>query len=221
MKEGVLAYLYGQSAKAFARRMKVDESTGERFFAGMESSFPGLVALRASVIPALLRHGNIAHVETLYGRKRRFPDYRKNKAELDRLDKLPWKQRKADPAIDERRNWLWKYCAAVERQYINTMIQGTAADVIKMNMIALYERWVVGRGYKLHASIHDEVIPSVPIADLTPELIAELDDIMTKTVELAVPLKSDIVIMERWADEIKPDGWDFERGRPKLTAQEA
>jgi DNA polymerase I len=211
MKQGVLSYLYGSSAKSFARSMKVSEEIAANFFDKMIKAFPGLERFREDVINKLLYRGNIAYSETLFGRKRRFPDYRKNYIELQKLNKMkPWKMTADEKA---RRNKLWGLCASVERAALNMIVQGTAADVLKQNMVKMHH-YVKEHDYKLHASIHDEVLPSVPLSDLTPQLIEDIRSIMCDTVDLGVPFKTDIAIMPRWSEEYSPDEWDFENHRP-------
>lgn len=214
MKQGVLSYLYGSSAKSFARSMKVDEEIAANFFEKMIAAFPGLEKFRKDVIYKLLYRGNVAYAETLFGRKRRFPDYRKNYVELQQLNKLkPWKM---TPEEKARRSRLWGLVAGAERAALNMIVQGTAADILKQNMVRMY-KFVKENEYKLHASIHDEVIPSVPLAALTPELIEEIRSIMCDTVSLGVPLKTDIAIMPRWSEEYSADEWDFENRRPMAS----
>lgn len=215
MKQGVLSYLYGSSAKSFARSMKVDEEIAADFFEKMIQAFPGLERFRADVIHKLLYRGNVAYAETWFGRKRRFPDYRKNYVELHQLNKLkPWKMTSEQKA---RRSKLWGLVAGAERAALNMIVQGTAADVLKQNMVKMYQ-YVKERGYKLHASIHDEVLPSLPLKDLTPEIIEDIRAIMCDTVDLGVPLKTDIAIMPRWSEEYSPSEWDFENQRPITAA---
>jgi DNA polymerase-1 len=215
-KQGVLAYLYGSSAKSFARNMGIDAEIGETFFESMLAAYPGIETFRADVLRQLLSAGNVAHVETLWGRKRRFPDYRKNHAELSAMErgKNRWKMSAEDK---ERRSKLWGLCARVERQALNSIVQGSGADILKMNLAALY-RWCVEHGYKLHASIHDEIWISLPITGLTPDVVADVNRIMATTVHLCVPILSDTVIQPRWSDEYKPSQWDFVNGRPLPAA---
>lgn len=216
MKQGVLAFLYGQSPRSFARTMKVSEETAEVFFEGMTTAFHGLKPFREDTIKSLLTVGPLAHVETLFGRKRRFPAYRKDYVELQKLNKIP--RNKISVEDKARRNELWRKCASVERQAINTIIQGSAADVLKQIMISMY-RWTKNHGYKLHASIHDELIISVPLKELSLALVQKVDEIMTKTVTFSTPLKSDVVIMPRWMEDYKAfREWDFEANRPTEDA---
>ncbi len=206
MKTGLLGYLYGQSAKSFANKMGVEMEVAEKFFAGMASRFPGLKPFREKVL-AQLKKDRFA--ETLFGRKRRFPEYAKLHAQLQVLNRKPWGT--LSQAESEERNFLWRKCAGMEREAINAVVQGSAADIlkqiiIKMDGVASQRRW------KYVMSIHDELLLLIPKADVTPEAIQVIDDVMTKTVELTVPLKCDTVIQERWMDEVKPKDWDFKRG---------
>jgi DNA polymerase-1 len=211
MKQGVLSYLYGSSAKSFARSMKVTEEIAAEFFDKMIEAFPGIKAFREDVLHKLLYHGNSCYAETLFGRKRRFPDYRKNYVELQALNKKkPWLMTAEEKA---RRSKLWGLCASVERQALNHMVQGSAADVLKQNLARMYQ-YCKERGYKIHASIHDELIPSVPLSALTPELLEDVRMIMCETVDLGVPLKTDIAIMPKWSVEYSASEWDFENQRP-------
>lgn len=260
MKTGVLAYLYGQTSTAFARKMKVSEEVTRQFFEGMERAFPGLRPFRESIISGLRTKGNVAYAETLFGRRRRFPDYRKNFVAFDALERKCYldgldvyrgggprgrddEERTKIAALVERvrngtvtdddrddivrvglylRNrheadefWrLRRLVSAVQRQAVNTRIQGTAADVLKQIIIRLAGE-CEKRGWAFITSIHDEVWTEIPVHDVTPETIALTDDCMTNTVKLSVPLKCDTVIATRWMMETKASDWDFENGRPK------
>lgn len=256
MKEGVLAYMYGQSPYAFARRMGVSKDIAERFFTSMERSIPGLARFRAWVFETLEHRGNMAYSETMWGRKRRYPEYRKDLAALRKIehecfDRGEWalkkgiaKPRDDDEAerqermlealrtgtlTDEDRNEIIRLginfrkkderekireryydlrgkVNAVRRQAVNHIIQGSAADTLKLIVIRLFWAWRV-RDWRFLFSAHDEVFTEVPARDVTPETIEMLNEIMTKTVELSVPLKCDTVVSPRWMEEYKPDAW--------------
>lgn len=217
MKTGVLAFLYGQTPKAFARKMHVSDEIAEQFFAGMQNAFPGLKPFRESIMSHLLTEGNVAYAETLFGRKRRFPDYRKNVHELRQLEsKRYWS------LSESERNRLWELrraVSSVQRQAVNTRVQGSAADTIKLIAIRLAEE-SAKRGWRFLLTIHDETKTEIPKKDVTPENIALVESIMTKTVELSVPLKTDLVIEPRWMAEYKADEWDFEACAPKRKNEE-
>jgi DNA polymerase-1 len=229
MKTGVLAVSYDQSVKSFAKKMNVSDEVAAMFFENFDRTFPSFKTMVADIREFMRKNG---YVETLFGRKRRFPDYKavaaevaKNERRLSQLygerkrlreqgakaaGKLAEVQRQIDALADKR--GLVGYW---ERAAFNAVIQGTGADILKMNGNRM-ARICKERGWELNASIHDELLISVPNEQLTPETIELVNDVMTRTVSLSVPLITDIVIMRRWMDEVKPEDWDFENCRPKV-----
>lgn len=221
MKTGVLAKSYGQTPDAFARKMNVDKNVAELFFRNFDEQFPSFTQMVTDIREGMQKNG---FVETLYGRKRRFPDYKtvatevkrnehrlmqyyierkqlngkkskspKDKARLSELAKL------ITPLADKR-----GLIAYWERAAFNAVIQGTGADILKMNGNRL-ARICRERGWEFNASIHDEIKISVPIEEVTPATIDLVRDVMANTVKLSVPLVTDTVIETRWMDEISPE----------------
>ena len=87
-----------------------------------------------------------------------------------------------------------------ERTAINTVIQGSAADLIKLAMIGVHkrlrrEKW----RSRLLLQIHDELILESP-----PEELERLEEMireeMAKVLELRVPLKVDVKTGKNWAE---------------------
>jgi DNA polymerase I len=116
------------------------------------------------------------YVEMLGGRKRRLPN------------------------IYADENWK---VAGAERQATNARIQGSAAIQTKLVMAELY-KLVQRKGWRLLATIHDEILLYVPLA-ITPEEVIEIEDIMVNTVKLRVPSKTDIEAGTRWGESVKFD----------------
>jgi len=230
MKTGQLAVSYDQSPKSFAKKMNVTDEVAHMFFENFERTFPSFKQMVADIRDFMRING---YVETLFGRKRRFPDYKsvaaaqaKNEQRLIQLY-TKRKQLRAIPNPTPRdeqslirlqdeidilaaKRGLIGYW---ERAAFNAVIQGTGADILKMNGNR-NAKVCRERGWEFNASIHDEIKDSVPNDDLTPETIALIDDIMTKTVTLSVPLVTDIVIEPRWMMEFAPDEWDYANNRP-------
>ncbi|MGG4453181.1 DNA polymerase [Brevibacillus porteri] len=237
MKTGSLAVSYDQSPKSFAKKMNVTDEVAEFFFENFNTQFPSFKRMVTDIREGMKRTG---YVETLYGRKRRFPDYKRVAAEAAKSEqrrirlyterkRLNAKDRKSD--ADNRRlteiqtelDVLRDQAGLVgywERAAFNAVIQGTGADILKMNGNRM-ARICKERGWEMNASIHDELLISVPRDQLTQETVDLVNDIMTRTVSLSVPLVTDIVIMERWMDEHKPHEWDFENCRPKTKEDDA
>lgn len=227
MKTGILAKSYGQSATAFARNVGIPLEAAEHFFEGFDEQFPSFTRMVADSIDHMKKH---EFVETLFGRKMRFPDYNKVAAEVERNeqkliryyterkqlrnkdDKTKREYRRLDelesliePLASKR--GLLSYW---ERAAFNGVIQGTGADVLKRigNRMAVE---CMARGWEMPASIHDEIKIALPKSELTPEVIELVREIMTETSEFSVPLVTDTVIEPRWAEEYDPDEWDYEQ----------
>lgn len=113
--------------------------------------------------------------------------------------------------------------AAAERQAVNSIIQGTAADMIKLAMILSVEMIATLDKYesnspvgddrcaRLVMQIHDELIFEVPDdADYLAQFIARLKIIMeekvVKRLNLCVPLVTNVSVGKRWGDV---QAWSF------------
>ncbi|ABY46800.1 DNA polymerase [Bacillus mycoides] len=233
MKTGVLAKSYDQQVGNFCNTMGVSIEVGNMFYEKFDTAFPSFINMVRDKRKFAYDKG---YSETLYGRKRRFPQLaewskivKRNERKLmdlyierARIRKKVVKSRYDFERLDtleelikpmaEMRNMVGYW----ERASFNSVIQGTGADILKLNMIRLY-RECQKRGWYLNASIHDEIKVEVPRKDLTLENCDLITDIMTKSVELSLPLKSDTVIETVWGKEYDPSEWDFENACPKVA----
>lgn len=87
--------------------------------------------------------------------------------------------------------------AAAERLAINTPLQGTAADLIKMAMIEI-EKSPMGKS-KMILQIHDELIFEAPLDELDP-LSVKVKTMMEGAFPLKIPLVVDISIGKNWGE---------------------
>ena len=87
--------------------------------------------------------------------------------------------------------------AIAERQAFNTLIQGSAADIIKLAMIRAHN--TIPKGAKLILTVHDELVTLTPdaLVDKTQEAIREA---MEGIHFLDVPLVADITVVQRWGE---------------------
>ncbi|WP_165245726.1 DNA polymerase I [Paludisphaera soli] len=92
-----------------------------------------------------------------------------------------------------------------ERTAVNTVIQGSAADLIKRAMI-LVDRRLGEEGLKARMllQIHDELLFESPVEEL-PTLAALVREEMTRALALSVPLKVDLAVGPNWLDVEPPD----------------
>ena len=111
------------------------------------------------------------YVETVFGRRLWLPDIRSNN--------VPKRQ-------------------GAERAAINAPMQGTAADLIKLAMLAV-DDWLRehGSGSRLLMQVHDELVLEVPQADAA-RVAEELPRLMAGVAELKVPLLAEVGMGANW-----------------------
>jgi DNA polymerase-1 len=87
-----------------------------------------------------------------------------------------------------------------ERMARNTPIQGTAADLLKLAMIAV-QRFLdeEARDVRMLLTVHDELVLEAPAARATP-VGERVQKVMEEVLPLAVPLKVDLGVGATWAD---------------------
>jgi DNA polymerase-1 len=88
--------------------------------------------------------------------------------------------------------------AGAERQAINAPLQGTAADIVKLAMIAVQD-WLEAQrlASRLVLQVHDELVLEVPEAELDT-MMRELPQLMAGVVELSVPLLAEVGAGPNW-----------------------
>ena len=98
--------------------------------------------------------------------------------------------------VGDRRNHRQR--AGAERAAINAPMQGTAADIIKLAMVAV-EHWIEREGLqsRLLLQVHDELILEVPDAELE-RVRAELPPLMTQVAQLRAPLLVEVGVGANW-----------------------
>jgi DNA polymerase-1 len=90
--------------------------------------------------------------------------------------------------------------SGAERIAVNTPIQGTAADIVKLAMLALDRRIREEKlPLRMLLQIHDELIFEAP-EDKIEESVKLIRESMENVVELSVPLKVGIEIGDSWGD---------------------
>jgi DNA polymerase-1 len=160
--------IYGMSAFGLAQNLGVERATAQAYIDSYFSRYPGVKRYMDGTREKARSDG---YVETVFGRRLWLPEIRS-----------------ANP---QRR-------AGAERAAINAPMQGTAADLIKLAMIAV-QRWLdAGRlGAKLILQVHDELVLEVPEGEL--DVVREgLRERMQSAAALEVPLIVELGAGENW-----------------------
>ncbi|AHM66906.1 hypothetical protein PPSQR21_032670 [Paenibacillus polymyxa SQR-21] len=225
-KDMFLAKGYGQAEDQFVKtavKRGITEESAKRAYAKFDEILPGFSTMVNAAFEHLREYGWTA---TLWGQKRRFPEYRKNWRRLCEIMRLAGIRDKNDPELGKKsyklspnlRSEFWQLIRLTgrdERAAFNHRIQGSGAAVLKLCMIRSYYELTLGRGWEFTLTLHDEQKHAVPNEDITEDAVALYTDIMTNTVTFACPLECDTVIEPRWMIEVRAGDWDFENCRPK------
>jgi DNA polymerase-1 len=160
--------IYGMGAFGLAQQLGIERSAAQQFIDRYFQRYPGVAAYMRSTRDFAREHG---FVETVFGRRLWLPDIK--------------------AAGGPRR-------AAAERAAINAPMQGTAADLVKLAMIAVSAWLRKGRlATKLLLQVHDELVFEVPDAELE-RVRVELPGEMTRVATLDVPLVVDVGVGPNW-----------------------
>ena len=83
---------------------------------------------------------------------------------------------------------------------MNTPIQGSAADIIKVAMVRVYDE-LKARGLKsrLILQVHDELLIETSVDEID-EVKALMKDIMENSIKLDIPVKVDLKLGDNWYD---------------------
>jgi DNA polymerase-1 len=161
--------LYGMGPAKLARELGITQKEAKAFIARYFEKLGGVREFYSMVEESARRQG---YVLTLAGRRRLLPG-----------------MTSANPAVLQ----------AARRMAVNTVVQGSAADIIKMAMLQVEEDATVRQlGGALLLQVHDELVLEAPTA--TAQAVGErVAAIMTSVVSLQVPLAVDFGIGPDWA----------------------
>ncbi|NQT32280.1 MAG: DNA polymerase I, partial [Candidatus Omnitrophica bacterium] len=105
------------------------------------------------------------------------------------------KRRRYIPEINSKNERIKSFA---ERVAVNTPVQGSAADLIKLAMIECHKRFT-GTDVKMTIQVHDELVFEVPKNKLK-DTASEVRKIMENVISLKVPLVVDVKAGENWLD---------------------
>jgi len=162
--------IYGMGPQKLARELSITTNQAKEFIARYFEKLGTLKAFYEDIVLEALSRG---YVTTLAGRRRLLPELFSRNQQVQ---------------------------AQARRQAINTVIQGSAADVIKLAMLRVFGSPELARlDAKLILQVHDELLLEVPEQN-APAAAVELGRLMQTVTTLAVPLKVDVGQGRNWAE---------------------
>ncbi|MBA3956896.1 MAG: DNA polymerase I [Parachlamydiaceae bacterium] len=141
-----------------------------------------------------------AFIETYFQRYKRVKEYLEENKELTRQTGKAVTYTGRERLIPEIHSKNGQIRVAAERLAINTPLQGTAADLIKMAMLEVDKKLHEGQheGYMM-LQIHDELIFEIPDREI-PAMETLVRKAMQEVMQLKVPLVVDVVVGKNWAE---------------------
>lgn len=162
--------IYGMSSYGLAKELNISADEAQAFIQGYFLRYP---LVKGYIDSVLKKAEETGFVTTILGRRRYLPEIKSQDLHLKEF---------------------------AQRQAINTPIQGSCADLIKVAMVRIYEAF---RENNLKAriiiQIHDELVFDVPVEEL--EKVTEIvKRNMEESIPLKVPIRVNIRIGKNWAE---------------------
>ncbi|WP_244808185.1 DNA polymerase I [Caballeronia zhejiangensis] len=162
--------IYGMSSFGLASNLGITRDAAKLYIDRYFARYPGVAAYMENTRVIAKANG---FVETVFGRRLWLPEI--------------------NGGSGPRRQ-------AAERAAINAPMQGTAADLIKLSMIAVQD-WLEasGIGAKMIMQVHDELVLEVP-EEALPEVRKRLPELMCGVAKLKVPLVAEVGVGTNWEE---------------------
>ena len=172
--------IYGQSPFGLAKSLGISQDEAAAFIETYFAKYPGVLSFMTETLESCLELG---YVKTLLGRRRAVQGLRPVPA-----------------GLREERTGALRQLNLAERTVVNTVIQGSAADLIKLAMLGVAEELHQSKiAATMLLQIHDELV-----FEVAPDQIDELASLvvaqMSSVAALRVPLQVDVKFGDNWAE---------------------
>jgi DNA polymerase-1 len=162
--------IYGMSAYGLSQQLGIEPKIAQAY---IDDYFKKYTGVQTYIEKSLEEARQKGYATTLLHRRRYLPDIH-------------------SPAVAIRQ--------ATERMAVNTPLQGTAADMIKVAMVHIQDRIEeFGLSTKMIMQVHDELVFEVPEEELQ-KAISMIQNEMENVMDLSVPLKISVHSGRNWAE---------------------
>lgn len=170
----VLAISYGVGPEKIARSIGCSEKEAKDLINQFSEEFPDIIKYKNKVVRMARQISPIPYVETIFGRRRYLPELKSQ----DNIQKF-----------------------RAERQAFNTVIQGSAADLMKLALVRAHSCFTDEPNVNVVLTVHDELV-TVAREDLAQEAAEAIRESMegVKLPEIKVPLIADVKIVDKWGE---------------------
>ena len=170
----VLAIAYGVGPEKIAQSIGCSLADAKDLLNRFEEQFHDISKYKAKVIRQANGRGPTPYVETIFGRRRYIPELKSKERGLK---------------------------ARADRQAFNTVIQGSAADLMKLAMVRAHSCFVDEPDVNVVLTVHDELV-TVAREDLAEETAEAIRESMEgiHLPEITVPLIAEVKIVNKWGE---------------------
>jgi len=160
--------IYGMGAFGLSQSLGIEQKAAKDY---IDRYFARFAGVKRYMDETKARAAETGYVETLFGRRIELPEIRGGNGPLR---------------------------AGAERQAINAPMQGTAADLIKLAMLAVQKALDDhGKGTRMVMQVHDELVFEVPEAEVE-WVRTEIPKLMAGVAQLSVPLIAEVGVGPNW-----------------------
>jgi DNA polymerase I-like protein with 3'-5' exonuclease and polymerase domains len=170
----VLAISYGVGPDKIAASIGCSVQEAKDLLNRFEEKFSSISKYKGTVVRLAKQSGPIPFVETMFGRRRYIPELlAKDYSSLGRA----------------------------ERQAFNTMIQGSAADLMKLALVRAHSCFLQDKDVNVILTVHDELVTITP-EDRAEEVAEAIRESMEgiKLNALRIPLIADVKVVDKWGE---------------------
>jgi len=170
----VLSIAYGVGPDKIAESIGCTVADAKSLLNRFTEKFHDISKYKARIIRQALAKSPVPYVPTVLGRRRYLPDLKSKDIGLR---------------------------ARAERQAFNTVIQGSAADLMKLAIIRAHSCFITEPGANVILTVHDELV-TVAREDIAEEVAEAIRESMEgiKIPEITVPLIADVKIVNKWGE---------------------
>lgn len=170
----VLAISYGVGPDKIASSIGCTMKEAQDLMNRFEAKFSSIRKYKASVIRRAKEQKPLPFASTIFGRRRFLPDLKSKE---------------------------YRLVARAERQAFNTVIQGSAADIMKLALVRAHSCFIDEPSVNLILTVHDELVTVAPeqkAEEVAEAIRVSMEDI--KLQQMIVPLVADIHIVDKWGE---------------------
>lgn len=170
----VLAISYGVGPDKIAASIGCTVKEAKDLLTRFEKEFSSIAKYKSKVVRLARQIKPVPYIETLFGRRRYIPDL--NAKEMGLLSRA-------------------------ERQAFNTMIQGSAADIMKLALVRAHSCFLEEPNINVILTVHDELVTITPEdrAEETAEAIRVAMEGINVS-KITVPLKAEVYVVDKWGE---------------------